>query len=47
MIELTIAILVAAVMLTVISNISFIVNVGLIMLTVLCVLSNDNNNKKR
>lgn len=47
MIELTIAILVAAVMLTVISNISFIVNVGLIMLTVLYVLSNDNNNKKR
>lgn len=47
MIELTIAILVAAVMLTVISNISFIVNVGLILLTVLCVLSNDNNNKKR
>lgn len=47
MIELTIAILIAAVMLTVISNISFIVNVGLIMLTVLYVLSNDNNNKKR
>lgn len=47
MIELTVAILIAAVMLTVISNISFIVNVGLIMLTVLCVLSNDNNNKKR
>ena len=34
MIELTIAILVAAVMLTIISNISFIVNVGLILLTV-------------
>ena len=47
MIEITIAILIAASMMTVISNISFIVNVGLIMLTVLCVLSNDNNNKKR
>nr|DAV47575.1 MAG TPA: hypothetical protein [Caudoviricetes sp.] len=46
MIEITIAILIAASMLTVISNISFIVNVGLIMLTVLCVLSNDNNKKR-
>lgn len=46
MIELTLAILIAAGMLTVISNISFIVNVGLIILTVLCVLSNDNNKKR-
>lgn len=46
MIEISIAILIAASMLTVISNISFIVNVGLIMLTVLCVLSNDNNKKR-
>ena len=46
MIEITIAILIATGMLTVISNISFIVNVGLIMLTVLCVLSNDNNKKR-
>lgn len=46
MIEITIAILIAAGMLTVISNISFIVNVGLIMLTVLCVLFNDNNKKR-
>lgn len=46
MIELTLAILIAAGMLTVISNISFIVNVGLIMLTLLCILSNDNNKKR-
>lgn len=46
MIEITIAILIAASMLTVISNISFIVNVGLIMLTLLCILSNDNNKKR-
>jgi len=46
MIEITIAILIAAGMLTVISNISFIVNVGLIMLTLLCILSNDNNKKR-
>ena len=46
MIEITIAILIAAGMLTVISNISFNVNVGLIMLTVLCVLANDNNKKR-
>lgn len=46
MIELTIAILIAALMLTVISNISFIVNVGLILLTVLCVISNDHNKKR-
>lgn len=46
MVELTIAILIAAGMLTIISNISFIVNVGLILLTVLCVLSNDNNKKR-
>lgn len=46
MIELTIAILIAAGMLTIISNISFIVNVGLILLTVLCVLSNDHNKKR-
>ena len=46
MIEITIAILIAAGMLTAISNISFIVNVGLIMLTLLCILSNDNNKKR-
>ena len=46
MVELTIAILIAAGMLTIISNISFIVNVGLILLTVLCVLSNDNSKKR-
>ena len=38
MIELTVAILIAAAMLTIISNISFVVNVGLILLTVLCVI---------
>ena len=46
MVELTIVNLIAAGMLTIISNISFIVNVGLILLTVLCVLSNDNNKKR-
>ena len=46
MIELTLAILIAAGMLTVISNISFIVNVGLIMLTVLYVITNDHNKKR-
>lgn len=40
MIELTLAILIAAAMLTVISNISFVVNVGLILMTVLCILTN-------
>lgn len=44
MIELTIAILIAAAMLTLISNISFVVNVGLILMTVICILT---NNKKR
>lgn len=44
MIELTLAILIAAAMLTLISNISFVVNVGLILMTVICIL---NNNKKR
>nr|DAV45459.1 MAG TPA: hypothetical protein [Caudoviricetes sp.] len=39
MIELTVAILIAAAMLTIISNISFVVNVGLILLTVLCVIT--------
>lgn len=47
MVELTIAILIAAIMLTVISNISFIVNVGLILLTVLCVITNNDRNNKR
>lgn len=47
MIELTVAILIAALMLTIISNISFITNVGLILLTVLCVISNNDHNKKR
>ena len=46
MIELTLAILIAAGMLTVISNISFIVNIGLILLTVLCVITNDHNKKR-
>ena len=47
MIELTITILIAAAMLTIISNISFITNVGLILLTVLCIITNDDRNKKR
>lgn len=46
MIELTLAILIAAVTLTIISNISFITNVGLILLTVLCIITNDHNKKR-
>lgn len=41
MIELTLAILIAAAMLTLISNISFVVNVGLILMTVICILTNN------
>lgn len=39
MIEFTTAILIAAAMLTIISNISFVINVGLVLLTVLCVIT--------
>lgn len=42
MIELTVAILIAAAMLTLISNISFVVNVGLILMTVLCIITRNN-----